>query len=71
MMANGHITVGNNSYETAKTCKYLGFLLKIKIIFTKKLNVELKQEIRVIIQCELVCLIDFSLRTLKLKFIKR
>ena len=49
-MANEHITVGGNSYEKAKTFKYLGSFLTNKILFPMKYSVDSKQEIHVIIQ---------------------
>ena len=53
MIANEHIKIGNNSYEKVKTFKYLDFLVTNQNSiqeFRRKLNVDLKQEIHVVIQ---------------------
>ena len=60
--ANAHIKIGSNSYEKVETFKYLSFYSQIKILFRRKLNVDLKQEIHVIIQSKHSCLLDFFLR---------
>ena len=69
MMASKHIIVDSNSYEKLKIFKHLGSLLS-KILFTRKYNVELKQEIRVILYKHF-CLLDFSPRIKKLKKYKK
>jgi hypothetical protein len=38
MMANEHITVGNNSYEKVKTYKYLGTLVTYKIFIHEEIK---------------------------------
>ena len=43
----------------------------IQILFMRKYNMNLKQEIYVIIQSKSFCLLDFSLRIGKLKYIKQ
>ena len=42
MMANEHITVGNNSYEKVKTFKYLGYLLKNQNFIHEEMKCKLK-----------------------------
>ena len=64
-IANEHIKIDSNSYEKVKTFKYLGSL----VINQNSIQDEIKCR-HVIIQSKHFCLLDFSLRIWKLKYIK-
>jgi len=53
-----------------KTYKYLGSLLTNQNAIQDEIKCDSKQEIHVIIQPKHICLLDFSLRILILKYIK-
>ena len=58
MMANEHITKGRNWYEKVETIKHLGSLLTSGTSIHEEINVDLKQEIRVIILAKHFCLLE-------------
>ena len=62
LIVNEHISLSSNSYEKAKTFKYLGSLLTNILLKRKLNNIGLKQEIHVITQYKHFSLLDFSLR---------
>ena len=62
MISNAHIKIGSNSYEKAKTFKYLVSLLTSQNYNQEEIKCRFKQEIHVIIQSKHSCLQDFSLR---------
>ena len=71
MIANEHIRIGSNSYEKVKNFKYLDSLLTNQNSIQEEIKYRLKQDIHVIILSKHFCLLDFSLRILKLKDIKQ
>ena len=70
-MANEHIKIGSNQYEYMETFKYLGPLLTNQNSIHEEMKCGFKQEIGVIIQSKVFCLLDFSRRIWKLKYIKQ
>ena len=61
MMADEHITVGNNLCEKVKIFKKIGlFIDKPNDPLTRKQNVDLRQVIHVIIQSKNLYLLHFS-----------
>ena len=62
MVANELISLRSNSYEKAKTFKYLGSLIINQNCSKGEINVNLKQEIHAIIQSKHLSLVSFSLK---------
>ena len=63
MSANAHIKIGINSYEKVETFKYLNSVLTNQNYIHEEIKCRPKQEILLIIQSKLFCLLDFFLRT--------
>jgi hypothetical protein len=69
--ANEHKRAGSNACEKAKTFKYLSSLLTNQNSIHEEIKCRVKAENSCYIELKHICLLDFSLKIRKLKYIKQ